>query len=93
MEQLYPRRETLTLLAQDQAPKVYYGPDRPAARDELITLLYGIEPTRSERMHAAFAGTTAHMTYPCRKVRAFDNGLTFLRDAYNTTITDFKDNQ
>lgn len=58
------------------------GADRPIMRDSLIAVLKGIKPTEDERLEAALGFGNP------RRVRAYDRGIVYLREAYNTVIAD-----
>lgn len=73
-------RNTLKTLGRGGYVEPVFGPDRPIMRDALIAVLRGIEPTEPERIKAAFGYGNP------RRVAAYDAGIKYLADAYNTVL-------
>ena len=74
-------RNTIKTVANGGYVPAVYGADRPIMRDSLVAVLRGIEPSEAERLEAAFTGGRV-----ANRVRAYDRGIEYLRDAYNTVI-------
>lgn len=75
-------RNTLKTLAHGGDVPAVFGPDRPLMRDALIAVLRGIKPTEEERILAAFGFGNPN------RIRAYDRGIVYLREKYNTVIAD-----
>lgn len=75
-------RNTIKSVGNGVYVEPVFGPDRPIIRDSLVAILRGIKPTEDERLMAAFGAGNP------RRVRAYDRGIVYLREAYNTIITD-----
>lgn len=73
-------RNTIEALGRGEYVPAVYGSDRPIMRDSLIAVLRGIEPTEGERIEAAFGYGNP------RRVAAYDAGIRYLADAYNTVL-------
>lgn len=73
-------RNTLKALGRGEYVPAVYGADRPIMRDSLIAVLRGIEPTESDRIEAAFGFGNP------RRIAAYDAGIAYLAEAYNTVI-------
>ena len=74
-------RDTIKSVANGGYVPATYGPDRPIMRDSLVAVLRGIEPSEADRIEAAFTGGRV-----ANRVRAYDRGVAYLREAYNTLI-------
>lgn len=66
-------------LADGYAPPVVFGEHRQDTATQLAAWLRGIKPTETERAAAAVAPAGDQLD---RKVRAYDNGVQHLRNAY-----------
>lgn len=75
-------RNTVKALARGEYVPVVYGYDRPIMRDSLVAVLRGIKPSEDDRIAAAFGYGNS------RKVAAYDAGIRYLAEAYNTVLTD-----
>lgn len=75
-------RDTLKTLGRGGFVPAVFGPDRPIMRDAIIAVLRGIEPTEDDRIRAAFGSGNP------RRIAAYDQGIKYLRAAYNTIIAD-----
>lgn len=73
-------RNTIKALGRGEYVPAVYGTDRPVMRDSLIAVLRGIEPTEADRIEAAFGYGNP------RRVAAYDAGIKYLREAYNTVL-------
>ena len=75
----YNRAATLTALASGESKglPVILGPERQDAALEFASLVNGITPSVSDRMHAAYGYGWAE-----RKLLAYQTGVKFMRDAY-----------
>ena len=75
-------RNTIKAVGNGEYVPATLGPDRPIMRDSLVAVLRGIKPTDNERLLAALGAGDP------RRVRAYDRGIVYLREAYNTVIAD-----
>ena len=75
-------RNTLKTLGRGGYVEPVFGPDRPIMRDSLIAVLRGIKPTEEERIESAFGYGSP------RRIAAYDAGIKYLAEAYNTVIAD-----
>lgn len=75
-------RNTIKAVGNGEHVPAALGADRPLMRDSLIAVLRGIKPTEDERLQAALGFGNP------RRVRAYDRGVVYLREAYNTVIAD-----
>lgn len=74
-------RNTIKAAGNGEYVTPVFGPDRPIMRDALISVLRGIKPTEDERLQVAFGFGNP------RRVRAYDRGIEYLKDAYNTVMS------
>ncbi len=75
-------RSILARLADGEHVPAVFGPGRVTARDRLAATLRGMRPSEDERIAAAFGYGNA------RRIRAYDAGIAYLREAYNTILVD-----
>lgn len=77
---IYPRRDTLTALAENpDSIEAVFGPDRPAAARQLHWIVESITPTTTDRITAALTDNHALR----RRIRAYDNGRSKLSELYH----------
>lgn len=74
-------RNTIKSIANGEHVPATFGPDRPIMRDSLVAVLRGIEPSADDRLEAALVGGRI-----ANRVRAYDRGISYLREAYNTVV-------
>lgn len=75
-------RTVLKRLANGEDVPAVYGLDRPAMRDALVATLRGMRPSEDDRIAVGWGYGNP------RRVRAYDLGVQYLADAYNTVLTD-----